>query len=105
MARTLRETIVSAGVIYPAGTSEKDVEGEVTADVWDGEADQADATPSESGAGYGSQSSEDLRAEVDKRNEGREDDAKIQVEGTGANGNVLKADLVKALEADDAAQA
>lgn len=41
----------------------------------------------------------DLKAEVDSRNEGREDDAKIVV---GGKGN--KSDLAKALEADNAAQ-
>lgn len=42
----------------------------------------------------------ELQAEVDKRNEAREDEHKIVV---GGNGN--KADLVAALEADDSAAA
>ena len=42
---------------------------------------------------YGKMSAEDLQSEVDSRG--------IEVEGTGANGNVLKRDLIAALEADD----
>lgn len=45
----------------------------------------------------------DLEAEVTDRNKEREDDALIQVEGTGKDGKVLKTDLVSALVADDAA--
>ena len=44
--------------------------------------------------GYAGQKPADLAAEAEKRN--------LEVEGTGANGKVLKADLVAALEADDA---
>lgn len=44
---------------------------------------------------YASQKPSDLQAEADRRG--------LTVEGTGADGNVLKADLVAALEADDAA--
>lgn len=40
-----------------------------------------------------------LKAEIDKRNEGREADAEIEVEGAGN-----KPDLIAALVADDAAQ-
>jgi hypothetical protein len=42
---------------------------------------------------YESQPVEDLEAEAKRRG--------LEVEGTGANGNVLKADLVAALKADD----
>ncbi len=42
----------------------------------------------------------DLEAEVDRRNEGRDTDALIVVDGTGK-----VADLVAALEADDSGQA
>ncbi|GAA5143310.1 hypothetical protein GCM10023340_08460 [Nocardioides marinquilinus] len=41
---------------------------------------------------------DELRAEIDKRNDGREDDALIPTDGN-------KPDLVAALEADDKAQA
>lgn len=47
------------------------------------------------GSGYGDQKVGDLAAEAEKRN--------LEVEGTGKDGKVLKADLVAALEADDAA--
>jgi hypothetical protein len=44
----------------------------------------------------------DLEKEVATRNADRAEDDKIVVDGTGSNGNVVKADLVKALENDDA---
>jgi hypothetical protein len=44
---------------------------------------------------YAELSKDELQAEVDRRG--------ITVEGSGANGNVVKDDLVAALEADDAA--
>jgi hypothetical protein len=40
---------------------------------------------------------EDLQAEADSR--------QLEVSGTGSGGNVLKKDLVSALQADDAAKA
>jgi hypothetical protein len=43
---------------------------------------------------YDSHSVEELQVEADRRG--------LTVEGTGANGNVVKGDLVSALEADDA---
>lgn len=43
---------------------------------------------------YGSHKADELQAEADRRG--------LSIEGTGAGGNVLKDDLVKALEADDA---
>jgi hypothetical protein len=42
-----------------------------------------------------------LEAEIERRNADRDDDEKIVVEGTGNNGNVIKDDLVAALEKDD----
>lgn len=56
------------------------------------------------GPDYSSMKPEELQAEVDSRNDDREDDELIEVTGTGANGNVKKSDLIAALEADDAAQ-
>lgn len=44
----------------------------------------------------------DLEGEVARRNEDRGEDEQIVVTGTGKSGNVLKSDLVAALEADDA---
>lgn len=61
----------------------------------DGKADKAPA--SDGDKGYAGQSPDELKAEVEKRD--------LTVTGTGKDGNVLKGDLVAALEADDAAQA
>ena len=44
---------------------------------------------------YESQAADDLQAEAERRN--------LTVEGTGANGNVLKKDLIAALRASDSA--
>jgi hypothetical protein len=72
----------------------------------DGEADSGSGdTSEESGVGdepvpYAKRKKADLEAEVASRNEGREDDDLIVVEGKGT-----VADLAAALEADDAAQA
>lgn len=94
MARTLNTTVMVDGVIYDAGTPESDIKGTITAPgVWDGEADAEQTAPT----GYADQGVDDLKAEAEKR--------QLDVEGTGANGNVLKDDLVKALEADDVAKA
>lgn len=60
---------------------------------------------SDSDKGYDGQKTDELQAEVDKRNADREDDDLIEVTGTGKDGRVLKADLVAALEADDAENA
>lgn len=51
--------------------------------------------------GYESKSVAELEEEVERRNASRDEDDKIVVNGTGANGNVVKADLVSALENDD----
>ncbi|MCW2758065.1 MAG: hypothetical protein JWO46_1811 [Nocardioidaceae bacterium] len=50
-------------------------------------------------SGYAAQKVDELKAEIEKRNEVREDDALITPQGT------TKADLIAALEADDQAQA
>jgi hypothetical protein len=47
-----------------------------------------------SSSNYADQTVEDLRAEADRR--------ELEVEGTGKDGNVVKKDLVAALEASDA---
>lgn len=56
------------------------------------------ADDSSAGVDYESKTKPELQAEIDKRNEGREDDAKIVADAPGN-----KPDLVKALAADDAA--
>lgn len=52
--------------------------------------------PADAPSTYREMSVDDLQAEADSRG--------LTVEGTGANGNVLKEDLVGALEAHDASQ-
>lgn len=54
---------------------------------------------------YASWKSADLEAEVNDRNKARGEDDQIQVQGSGKDGNVVKADLVGALVADDSAHA
>ncbi|NUO57317.1 MAG: hypothetical protein HOV78_11675 [Hamadaea sp.] len=70
----------------------------------DGDVDQVDGSE-DGGEGdgpkpYSKWLKADLEAEVDRRNEGREDDDLIEVDEPGN-----KPELVAALEADDAAQA
>ena len=62
---------------------------------WEG-GDAADAGESESG-GYESLTKAQLVEEIEKRNEGRDDETKVSPSGTN------KPDLVAALVADDAA--
>lgn len=57
------------------------------------------------GSDYSRMNVADLEAEVEARNDDREDDDFLVVEGTGKDGKVLKKDLVAVLEADDAASA
>ena len=59
--------------------------------------------PDEEAEGYQAMKVADLRAELERRNADRDEDAQITVEGTGKNGAVLGKDIVAALEADDAA--
>jgi len=56
----------------------------------------AESEKSGKAEGYNALKVADLRAEIEKRNEGREEDAALSTEGK-------KVDLVAALEADDAA--
>lgn len=87
MARALNRTVLAGGVIYSAGTAESEVKGEVPDEFWDGGSDTTD--------GYASQTVDELEAEAARRS--------LEVTGTGKDGNVLKKDLVAALEADDKA--
>lgn len=59
--------------------------------------DQDESPEQPSGPDYDSRSVQDLEAEVEKR------DLVIE-SGTGSDGNIVKADLVSALEADDAGE-
>ena len=72
MGRKLRETVVLGGVIYPVGTAEKDIDGKVEADVWDGESAASDEP-----TGYAAQGADDLKAEADKRGLTVEDAARL----------------------------
>lgn len=103
MSRKLTRTVVLNGVLYPVGTAAtKELEGAITnPNVWDVDAAGTDGVEGDgSGAahGYDAQTGRELKAEIDRRNEGREEDARISKTGN-------KADLVAALEADDQAAA
>lgn len=86
MARQLKQSVFAGGELYPAGTAESDVKTKIADEFWTGDAGSGSS-------GYSGQSVEELQAEADKRG--------LEVEGTGKNGNVLKGDLVAALEQDD----
>jgi hypothetical protein len=64
-------------------------------DAYNAEIGNAPASDQGEPVDYDSQQVDDLQAEADRRG--------LEVEGTGADGNVLKKDLVAALKADDAA--
>jgi hypothetical protein len=80
----------------PDGTTE--VFGQLPAEDGGSEPDGDDETGAVPPAppAYADQSPADLKAEAERRD--------LQVDGSGANGRVVKDDLVKALEADDAAK-
>lgn len=90
MGRQLKQSVYAGGELYPAGTAEGDVKAKIADEFWSGDAGSGSSSSSSS---YASQSVEELQAEVDKRG--------LAVEGTGKDGNVLKRDLVAALEQDD----
>lgn len=96
MARVLNTHVMVDGQVYEPGTPESDIKGAdtVTADVWDGEAGEADggAKP------YAKWVKADLEALVAERNKDRDEADHIVV---GGNGTVK--DLAAALDADDAA--
>lgn len=94
MSRKLTKTVVYKGNVYEAGTSESDIDGasKIGADVWEGKG-SAKAKSDPAPTGFDKLNLDELKAEADKRG--------LEVEGTGKDGNVLKADLVAALEADD----
>lgn len=72
--------------------------GQVGDHLVDGDGDGAGDEPTP----YADQTVADLEKAILVRNEGRTGDAIIDPEGTGRNGAVVKADLVRALEDDDA---
>lgn len=108
MGRKLAMFTTVDGDTYPAGTEvPDDVAKQITNPKAWGETasvNQTDPGADPEANDWGSKSAKDLQAEVDRRNDEREDDAAIVLNGTGKDGKVVKADLVAALEADDAAQ-
>lgn len=101
--RHLGRTLLAGGVVYPAGTREEDIAVKVTRDdVWDGEStvsevavDGTIAGPwGAAGGAYEGLDVDALKAEIDKRNEDREQDARISKRGNAET-------LVAALVADD----
>lgn len=89
MARALNRTVLAGGVLYPTGTPEGQVRGDVPAEFWEG----STGTSAEKGS-YGDLTVEQLKDEIRARNEDRDAD---HLPLTGS-----KADLVAALESDDA---
>lgn len=94
MGRKLTKTTLVEGVVYDAGTDEADIDGAdtVTADVWDQESSEDG-----NGGDYSDFKAADLKAEIERRNEGRGEDDLIPTTGN-------KAELIAALVADDEAQ-
>lgn len=90
--RKLTRSVVFRGNVYEAGTSESDIKdaSKIGADVWD-----SDTGGGGDVTGYNALKVADLETEAEKRG--------LEVEGTGKDGKVVKADLVAALEAADAA--
>lgn len=100
MSNQLANNVTVEGTTYKAGeTVPKDVADKIDHPrAWStDDADTSDDSGSTGGddKGYASLKVADLKAEIEKRNDGREDDAKLSTEGN-------KGDLVAALEADDA---
>ena len=101
MSRKLATNVTVEGDTYAAGTvPPKEIADKITHPrAWATE-DSADSGDSGSGSGdkgYAGMKPDELQALADER--------ELKVTGTGKDGNVLKGDLVAALEADDAAKA
>lgn len=88
MGKSLKRTVVAGGVVYPAGTA-------ATPELEKRVINPAHWSGAEEPTGYEALTVEQLKAEIDKRNKGRDDDARLTKTGT-------KAELVTALESDDA---
>lgn len=99
MARVLAKYVTVGGVTYPPGPVSDDVAAQITATtVWADDAAQSESDDS-GDAGYSKLKVADLKAEIADRNADREDEDKILITAQAKH-----ADLVAALEADDAAQ-
>ena len=97
---TMVATVLKAGEPVPEWAQDH-----VHPDDLDGATDEAPTEPEDGpeedpAKPYGQWSKAELAAEVEKRNEGRDEDDLIEVEAPGN-----KAELVAALQGDDAAQA
>jgi polyphosphate kinase 2 (PPK2 family) len=92
--RKLATNVWVAGRFFAAGsTPDKEYAEQITnPKAWgeDTDTESSDATT------YSSMKVDDLKAEIESRNEGRDEDAQLSTEGK-------KADLIAVLEADDAA--
>lgn len=105
MSKKLATNVTVGGDTYKAGsTVPKDVADLIDhprAWATDDAASSSDAGDSTGGGGddkgYAGMKPDELQALADER--------KLEVTGTGKDGNVLKGDLVAALEADDASKA
>lgn len=94
MGKQLAANVNLDGVLYEAGsTPPADIAEQITNPKAWGDSDSGDDATA-----YSSMKKADLEAEVARRNEGRNEGDVIQVAGKGT-----VADLVTALEADDAA--
>ncbi len=91
---------VGGQVFAPGDTPPKEFADQITnPKAWEGgNAPSTSNKADDSDPGYSKSKVDDLKAEIEKRNEGREDEAKLSTDG-------VKADLVKVLETDDKAQA
>jgi len=97
MARVLKQTVLADGVIYSAGTpATDDLEAKVPATFWDGDDAKSVQSQQRISKGYGDHTVAELEGEIDARNADRPKEDQIKPEGN------KKADLVAALEADDA---
>lgn len=100
--RVLAAHVVVGGRSFAPGESpEKEFADQITnPKAWEGgdapQAGDGDSDESAADKGYADRKVDELQAEADERG--------LEVEGSGKDGKVLKADLVAALEADDASE-
>lgn len=94
MARKLAKNVYVGETLYMAGSTppKEDADQITNPAAWGDDAPEADGKDDDKG--YAGQKVGELEAEVAKR--------ELEVEGSGKDGKVVKADLVAALEADDA---
>lgn len=104
--KTLKGNVFIDGTLYAAGsTPPKEIAEQIDNPKAWGDDDTSSEASGESAGSELPDTVEELEALVEERNATREEGERMTVEGTGANGRVLKKDLVAALKADDAASA